>query len=420
MQRVCITPSPLRGMISPPPSKSAAHRAMICAALASGGSEVFCNAFSDDITATLGVLRALGTDISVSRDSVRFGERSRAADGAVLDCGESGSTLRFLIPVAAAIGGRFIFTGRGRLPQRPLGPYLTELPKHGVTLEGGGLPLTVSGQLKSGSYFLPGNISSQFITGLLLALPLLDGDSVITLTSPLESAGYVALTLGIMKRFGVAAEPFDGGWKIRGGQKYLADRIKVEGDWSQAAFWLCAGALGGPIDCAGLDPASFQGDKAVVSILRRFGAVSALTEDGARVHSGKLGGIEIDASQIPDIVPVLAATACFARGTTLIFNAARLRAKESDRLATTCAGLSALGAKIESGDDRLIINSSSMCGGRTESFGDHRIAMALSIAAAYCAGPSEIDGCECVAKSYPNFYDDFKMLGGHADVVNLG
>lgn len=420
MHQARITPAPLRGRVAPPPSKSAAHRAMICAALAGADSFVECSAFSDDILATLGVLRALGMRI----DDVPGGATVTGAvppvDGAVLDCGESGSTLRFLIPVAAALGGRFTFTGRGRLPQRPLGPYLTELPKHGLRLSGGGLPLTISGRLESGDYLLPGDVSSQFITGLLLALPMLEGDSVITLTTPLQSAGYVALTLGIMGRFGVNVESIAGGWRIKGGQKYRPCRFRVEGDWSQAAFWLCAGALGGPVKCVGLDPASLQGDKEIVPLLRRFGAIAALTENGSRVFAQPLAGVDIDASQIPDIVPVLAATACFAHGRTQIYNASRLRAKESDRLATVCVGLTALGATITAGEDRLIIDGGPMPGGHAQSFGDHRIAMALSVAAAYCDGPSRIDGCECVAKSYPNFFEDFNMLGGRADVVNMG
>jgi 3-phosphoshikimate 1-carboxyvinyltransferase len=422
VERVHIHPSPLHGAITPPPSKSAAHRAIICAALSNGVSELSPSLFSDDIDATTGVMRSLGATIENKGSLLTVnGSNTLKVNEAVLDCHESGSTLRFLIPVAATAHGRFTFTGTGRLPARPIGPYLDCLPQAGVKCEtSGGLPLTISGKLQSGVFSLPGNVSSQFITGLLLALPLLSGDSRIHLTSPLESAGYITLTTDMMQKFGVVVTETDNSYLIKGGQVYNANNFTVEGDWSQAAFWLAAGALGFPVTCEGLNAASRQGDMAIVGLLRRFGAIAAVSSDGVLSQSGNLHGIKIDASQIPDLVPILAAVACFATGRTVIKNAARLRIKESDRLHTITMGLRAFGARIEETDDGLVIDGCKLHGGKAVSAGDHRIVMALSIAAANCHGESVIDGCECVAKSYPDFFRDFNLLGGHADVIHVG
>jgi 3-phosphoshikimate 1-carboxyvinyltransferase len=269
-------------------------------------------------------------------------------------------------------------------------------------------------------FSLPGNVSSQFITGLLLALPRLTGDSRIMLSSPLESAGYIELTIDMMSRFGVHVTKSDGEYLIKGGQTYAAGDLQVEGDWSQAAFWLAAGALGGHVACERLNMASNQGDMAISDILHRFGAVIVRSGGRIEAQAGNLHGIEIDASQIPDLVPVLAAASCFASGRTVIKNAARLRIKESDRLHTTTLGLRALGAQINETENGLVIDGGRLRGGETQGAGDHRIVMALSIAAAFCEGTSVINGCECVSKSYPEFFRDFKLLGGIADVIDMG
>lgn len=422
MEQVIIHPAPLHGAVNPPPSKSAAHRAVICAALSQGVSRLTPVAHSDDIDATVGVMRGLGATIHADESGLTVdGTNTLHIESGVFDCHESGSTLRFLIPVAAVAGGRCTFTGSGRLPQRPLGPYLSCLPQNGVTCETlGGLPLTLSGKLQSGDFSLPGNVSSQFITGLLLALPMLGGDSRVLLTTPLESSGYIDLTTGMMARFGVSIEKTEEGYFVPGGQTYRPCDIAIEGDWSQAAFWLVAGALGGAVACKGLDPDTKQGDRFIVSLLRHFGATVAVSADNAQAHASSLHGIEIDASQIPDLVPVLAAAASFADGHTVIKNAARLRIKESDRLHTITVGLQSLGAKITETQDGLIIDGGRLSGGTADSAGDHRIAMALSVAAAYCTEKSVIGHCECIAKSYPAFFRDFNLLGGHADVIHMG
>ena len=408
MSSVNIFPSVLNGRISVPPSKSAAHRAVICSALANGKDIFSSDEFlSDDIKATISAVKSLKT---------YKGELMR------IDCKESGSTLRFLIPIAAAQGITAEFVGHGRLPCRPIGVYLDCLPNHGIECKTeGGLPLKIKGQLTPGKFILPGNVSSQFITGLLLALPLLNGDSEIILSSPLESAAYVDMTTEIMESFGVTVQKSKNGWYINGSQKYMQTDFKVERDWSQAAFFIAAGALGGNVKLLGLNKNSCQGDKAAEKLFRCFGAYVKWTNSVLSVSPNKLNGINIDASQIPDLVPILAATAAFCNGRTCIFNAGRLRIKESDRLSAIAEGLNRLGGKVKETNDGLIIDGiEKLHGGKVDGYNDHRIVMALSIAALNADGCVEITDAQSISKSYPNFFKDYNMLGGKADVVNLG
>ena len=417
-----ITPSRLGGAVNAPPSKSAAHRLTLCAALAHGTSRISPIAPTEDMHATIQAAAALGATLK-QRESTLLtqgvGGAAPAAD-ALLDCGESGSTLRFFIPVAATLGASAVFTGRGRLPKRPLTPLLDALSSHGVrcTAPYGDAILRIQGKLLPGAFTLPGNVSSQYITGLLLALPLLDGDSEIRLSSPLESVGYVNMTLEAMSCFGVSAHSTGSGWRVPGGQRYRSGDHTVEGDYSNAAPWLCAGAIAGPVTVKGLSPASRQGDRAVLELLRRFGARVEADAGAVTVSPGGLRGIDIDASQIPDLVPVLAAVAAVAAGTTLIHGAARLRIKESDRLQSTTTALRALGADVEERADSLVVTGRQrLRGGVSESFSDHRIAMALSVAALGCEGQVTITGAHCVAKSYPDFFKEFASLGGLVHVV---
>lgn len=423
MKNAVITRGTLHGTVTPPPSKSVAHRAILCAAMARGKSRIVPCISSEDMKATERAVSALGARLHSDGDTLFVdGETMFSAKKAEIDCGESGSTLRFAIPCAAAGGVGAIFTGQGRLPSRPLGIYRELLPSFGVKLESaGGLPLKISGKLQSGEFRLKGNVSSQFITGLLLALPLLDGDSAVIPTTKVESKNYIDITLSVMQEFGVTAEERDGGYFIRGGQRYLAREFSVEKDWSQAAPFLVSGALAGRVSVTGLDNASRQGDRAVVEILKRFGAFIEETAAGVTVTASQLHGIDIDASQIPDLVPALAAAACGAKGRTLIYNAARLRLKESDRLSSTAAALGALGADIRETEDGLVIEGGKpLQGGRAPGFNDHRIVMAVAAVSALCEGPVEIEGCDCVDKSYPAFFADFIKAGGAADVVNMG
>lgn len=383
---VTITPGLLRGAITPPPSKSQAHRLLIAAALADGESRIEHLADSQDIQATrrcMAALKAPGEDLPV------------------LDCGESGSTLRFLIPVALALRGGGRFTGRGRLMERPQKPYFDLFDEKGIAYRQEDGVLTVQGRLTPGTFALPGDVSSQFVTGLLYALPLLEGDSRITLTTPLESRGYVDMTLEALERFGIRAECPDGRTlRVPGGQTYRPCRAAVESDYSQAAFYYAANGLGGQVEILGLNPRSAQGDRCIVPYHMQLCGP---------------GEAELDVSQCPDLVPPLAAHAALRQGITRIVNAARLRIKESDRLTAVTQVLTALGADVVEGADRLTITGQpeGLAGGVTvDSHNDHRIAMMLAVAATRAEGTVTIRGAESVAKSYPDFWEVYESLGG--------
>ena len=431
MSAVTLQPGRLCGAVEAPPSKSAAHRAILCAALAAlcgpGGAESVLSpvSLSQDIEATIGAARALGVRIAVEGDRCTVSGGALPQGEAQIDCGESGSTLRFLIPVAAALGVPAAFTGRGRLPERPIGIYTDLLPRHGVSCRtAGGLPFSISGRLQPGVFELPGNVSSQFITGLLLALPLLPQASEIVLTTPLESAAYVEMTVQALAAFGVHVERTARGWHVPGGQRFCPGAHRVEGDWSQASFFLAAGALGGDVRVHGLRRDSLQGDKAIEPLLAQGGARLSWEADGAlRCRAGEWRGIQIDASQIPDLVPVLAAAFALAEGETRIAHAERLRLKESDRLAAMAAGLQALGARVRETADGLVLSGvPQLAGGKADGANDHRVVMALAVAALRAAGPCTVTGAESIRKSYPDFFRDYKMLGGIADagVIRLG
>lgn len=400
---VKITPSPLSGKITVPPSKSISHRALICAALADGKSEITNLLDCADTRATIDILRAFGAQITQSKDkTVVEGIKTPSAE-AIADCCESGSTLRFLIPVAAALGCSTEFIGKGKLPQRPITPYFTELGKNGITFERDAMPYKISGRLKAGDYSLAGNISSQFISGLLFALPLLDGDSRIILTSAPESKPYVDITIAELKKFGVEIAETEYGWHVAGNQRYKPFNTAIEADMSQAAFFVVANALGSKIEIEGLNPDSLQGDRAILDIVKKANG----------------NAFEVDASQIPDLVPILAVLAALSKGTSKITNCARLRIKECDRLAAITEELNKLGAKVTELPDSLVINGvSEFHGGICDSHNDHRIPMSLAIAATRGSLPVTINGAECVGKSYPTFFEDYVSIGGKADVIN--
>ena len=420
MSDIKIFPSLLRGAVTVPPSKSDVHRAIICAALARGKSVISPVAFSQDILATLDCIKAFGAEVTVDEHSVTVdGTHTFEKDSAELFCRESGSTLRFMIPVAAAGGVAARFTGAGRLPQRPLGVYEKLLPAHGVPCKTqGGLPFETSGRLTPGVFELPGDISSQFVTGLLFVLPLLCGDSEIRLTSPLQSKGYVDMTLDVMRRFGVSVEIMENGYFVKGSQRYAPCRYETEGDWSQAAFFLVGAALGGDVTVKGLRLDSRQGDKEITTILKRFGASVEQTADGVRCVGGKLNAIEIDASQIPDLVPVLSVCAAFANGETRIYGAERVRLKESDRLAAMKNALSECGADIEETPDGLLIRGKdSIPGGGCDGCNDHRVVMSMAIAALRSDSNVTVSDRESITKSYDAFFEDYCSLGGITEKI---
>ena len=414
----------LSGTLRAVTSKSDAHRCLICAALCDEPTDIAISELNRDIEATFDCLSALGASITqISKEIWRVGPAAKDLKLALLNCQESGSTLRFLLPVAAALCQSAEFKGTGRLPQRPISPLREALKANGVRFTGVHLPLTIHGRMTPGRFTLPGDISSQYITGLLMALPLLDGDSEIILTTPLESAGYVNMTLRTLALYNITVTtlPDGAGYQINGRQKYRSPKfIKPEGDWSNAAFWMAAGAIKAPITVEGLDPQSAQGDREIVALLEQFGAKTQQEDGRISVSPAPLKGVTIDAAAIPDLVPILAVVACAANGTTRITNASRLRIKESDRLKTVAESLNALGGKVTELSDGLIIEGTGhLCGGEISSHNDHRIAMAMSIAAVLCRNPVIIRDAMAVEKSYPKFYEDYKCLGGNADVIEL-
>ena len=386
---VTMTPARLAGTVTPPASKSQAHRAVLALALSEGRGALPNLSPSQDIRATQDCVAALRTGRPAGEDGLP-----------VLDCGESGSTLRFLIPVALALRGGGHFTGRGRLMERPQGPYFDIFDAKGISYEQRDGVLTVRGTLPAGEYRLPGNVSSQFVTGLLYALPLLDGDSEIVLTTPLESRDYVAMTLDVLEQFGVRVEnQHYERFRVPGRQRFRARDFSIEADWSQAAFWYAAHLLGSNVKIEGLNAFSVQGDMVIAAHYARL---------------SRLGDVTIDVSQCPDLVPPLAAMAAVREGATGLTNAARLRIKESDRLATVTEVLNTMGAAVEEFPDSLTIHGKPcLSGGVTvDSHNDHRIAMMAAIAATRCERPVTITGAECVAKSYPTFWVDYEKLGG--------
>ncbi len=405
---VTITPGALSGAITPPPSKSQAHRVLIAAALADGESHIRGLAHSQDIDATRRCLAELGAEFEETGEGLLVRGIGASAMSPLarmahphLDCGESGSTLRFLIPVALAVRGGGVFTGRGRLMERPLTPYFDLFDRMGIAYELKDGVLTVQGLLEPGEYKLPGNVSSQFFTGLLFALPLLDGPSAIIPTTDLESEGYIAMTCQVLERFGIvtaATMSLPPQYHLAGGSVYTPQDVTVEGDWSQAGFWYAARALGFDVTPTGLDPESLQGDRVIAEQFQ------ILTGPGA---------VDIDVSQCPDLVPPLAAMAALRPGRTVLSNAGRLRMKESDRLTAVAATLNALGAKVTEGPESLSFQGvEALTGGTVDSFGDHRIAMMAAVAAARSKAPVTVTNAQAVEKSYPDFWRDYEQLGG--------
>ena len=404
-------PKPLSGRVAAIPAKAEAHRALIAAALADRPTLVRnLSNLSNDIRATLEALCALGASFETMEDGILMRPIVDVPQTATVDCGESGSTLRFLVPVISALthGNRTVrVTGGGRLPERPMEDLLCVLRAHGAVIDGDRVPLNITGELTAGIYELPGNVSSQYVTGLMFALPLLHGDSEIRLTTPLESTGYVEMTKRTLSMFGVQAEGV-----VKGGQVYRSPgEIMVGGDWSNAAMWLAAGALGGPVTVTGLDLESAQGDKAILDILRRFGATVEVHQNAVTVSGGKLKEIELDMRDIPDLLPVLSIVAAVADGETRFVNAGRLRLKESDRLATVAALLTALGGEVEDGPDWLAVKGGSrLKGGCCEVANDHRLVMAAVLASAISETPVEFEGFQAINKSYPTFMEDYRKL----------
>ncbi|WBW99350.1 3-phosphoshikimate 1-carboxyvinyltransferase [Oceanirhabdus sp. W0125-5] len=428
MNALKIENKKLNGEILVPPSKSDAHRAIICASLSKEKSEIYNVDISKDILSTIEGMRKLGAEINILEDNkynkLEITGFKNSYENSEITCRESGSTLRFLIPLAIVINNGGTFTGEGKLIERPLGVYYEIFHKIGIKYENrdGMLPLNLKGNLIAGEYSLRGDVSSQFITGLMFALPLIEGDSVIKVTTELQSKGYVDLTIKVLKEFGV--EVINREYRefiIKGNQKYLGRKYFVEGDYSQSAFWIAGGILGKKIRIKSLNKDSVQGDKIIKEIVEEMKGNIKNIEEDLIVEESETRGTTIDVSECPDLAPILTVLGAVSKGTTRIINGERLRMKESDRLTSITTELKKLGANIEEGYDNLTIEGvKSLNGGVVDSWNDHRIAMALAIASAKCKEPIILTGWKSVEKSYPKFWEDYGELGGTAYEWKLG
>ena len=411
-----ILPGMRFGDVRIPSSKSIMHRLLICAALGQKKMTIRYDGLSRDIRATADCLNALGADIRAGEKELRITPiaKQKQTEKAFLPAGESGSTLRFLIPLAGALGRQADFHMEGRLSERPLAPFDQLLREHGMSLRREGQILHCEGQLDGGMFRLPGNISSQYFSGLLMALPILSGESRLQTEGEMESAAYVRLTEEVLHMADVRfVRENKSTWTISGCQTpHLPQTVRAEGDWSNAAFFLCAAALSETgIRVSGLNPSSVQGDRQILQILREFGAEIMTDQDCISVRQGTRCPLSIDAMAIPDLVPVLAILSCGAEGTSRITGASRLRWKESDRLKATTALIHSLGGEAEELPDGIIVHGNGrLSGGKIDAFNDHRVAMSAAVAAVLCSEPVIVPKAECVEKSYPAFWRDFEKL----------
>lgn len=417
--KVRIRPGGLGGVVGAIPSKSDVHRLLICSVLADEPTHLRFESSSQDIDTTASCLRAMGAEITPEEGGLCIQPLAHPAEAPAIDCGESGSTLRFLLPLASVLCGKATFTGRGRLPRRPIVDLIRAMSGRGVTFSARELPFSLEGELTPGVFRLPGDVSSQYISALLMTLPYLQDDSVIILTSPLESESYIEITRQALARFAVRTEPFSGQrMLVKGSQHFHSPGTIVPGgDWSNAAFFLAAGALGSEVQVRGLERTSAQGDRKMLDLLERFGAQVFADDHSVRVRPAKLEGCRIDMSDMPDLLPVLAVVASAAGGRTQLVHAARLRLKESDRLSATAAMIRDLGGTVREYPDGLVIDGGGLHGGTVDVRGDHRMVMAAAIAAGICTTDVVMDGAEAVEKSYPSFFDDYRSLGGRVDVL---
>lgn len=415
---VKVNSNTLAGTIPAIPSKSYAHRMLICAAFSRRPCRIRCTSASEDILATIRCLNAMGASIVYENGMLQVTpvDREHLPEYAEMDCGESGSTLRFLLPVACALGLQGAFIMHGRLSQRPLSPLYEELCTHGASLSPQGeQPFRVGGRLTDPEFSIAANVSSQFISGLLFALPLMGGGRI-RMTGEVQSGSYLDITVECLRLAGIDVQQEDNIFTVQGTYAMPEESV-VQGDWSNAAFWLCAGALSdGAVTVTGLKPDSAQGDRKIMDVLRRFGAEVSVSQDSVTVSANALSGIVLDASDIPDLVPVISAVAAKAEGETRIEHAERLRIKESDRIQSVCALLKAFGADHVEMDDGIRIRGGRPLHGATvSSCNDHRIAMTAAVMTLLTDSAIIIEQAESVNKSYPSFYEDFRTLGGEEE-----
>ncbi|MBP5405382.1 MAG: 3-phosphoshikimate 1-carboxyvinyltransferase [Clostridia bacterium] len=399
----------MKGRVAAAPSKSYAHRLLIAAAL-SGGSLSFGD--SDDAYRTAKGLEALGFEAAFEGDRVRYGAFHPSAEEKIVRVGESGSTLRFLLPLAAALGVSATFLREGRLAERPMGALTETLLAHGAASDGG----KTRGALTAGRYEIDATVSSQYVTGLLMALPLLEGDSEIVLKGRMVSAPYVEITLDVLGKAGIEIHRTAEGFFVAGGQKYHLTESRVPGDFSGAAFYLVAGALGEGVEVTGLDLTSAQGDKAVLDALRAAGAEVSSQGEAVKVKGGALRAFRLNLENIPDLAPILSVLAAFAKGESVFEKVGRLRDKESDRLFAIRDMLGRAGIETKEEGDALFIRGGKPRGGVFESFSDHRMCMSAAVLASFAEGESRVKEVECVRKSYPSFWEDLKKVGGRYEM----
>ncbi|MGM9969685.1 MAG: 3-phosphoshikimate 1-carboxyvinyltransferase [Anaeroplasma sp.] len=416
MMKVIIKPTKLHGDVIIPPSKSLSHRAIIAAALADGKSIISNVLYSKDIIATINAMRACGAKITEYSNYLEIVGSKVIRANNMIDANESGSTIRFMIPIALVDDSPITFIGHNHLVNRPLDAYFEIFEAQNIDYERGEsyLPLTVKSGLKPGVFNIRGDISSQFITGLLYALPLLNGDSIINITTDLESKGYVDLTIDMLNRFGIEIINNDyKSFNVRGNQHYKACDYTIEGDYSQSAFFLVADCLGADINLLAMNIDSHQGDKKILADLNDFGANSSFTNDTLKVVNYDLKPAIIDFSQSPDLGPALTVLASLIEGKSEFINAARLRIKECDRITCMREELVKLGANIIEKEDGMVINGvKELTGGIVDSHNDHRVAMSLAMASLRATSDITIMNAECVSKSYPHFWNVFESLGG--------
>ncbi len=410
---VTVSGQTLSGKTAIISSKSVVHRLLMCAALCETPTVIEGVTYSEDIEATIACLRAGLADIVCEGDRVTVRPRKDRDPNALLDCGESGSTLRFLLPIMAACGGAR-FTGRGRLSQRPLTPIYPVLEAHGCRLSAEGeFPLSVTGRLQGEIFEINGSLSSQFVSGLLMAAPLLRHTCRIRVTGEMASYPYIALTIEALAKFGVTVTEEDATFTVSGSYT-SAGMLPAEGDWSNAAFWLTGAALSGSEDfeLSGLSAESRQGDRAITALLEQAGYTVSHTDHTWRVSGGEnRQPLRVDAEAIPDLVPIVAVLASALPGQTVIYHAERLIHKESNRLQSVHELLTALGGEATVTEDGLLINGGTLRGGTVQGYNDHRIVMSAAIAALICKEPVTIVGAEAVNKSYPTFFEELEKRG---------
>jgi len=412
---ITLFPTSFDGEVKAPPSKSLSHRAIICAGLSKGTSRLSNIVYSDDIIATMNAMEQLGVEFHKRNNSLHVrGLKHFRLSNDLVDCNESGSTIRFLIPLFSLTNKLIRFTGKKSLLARPQSIYEDIYKSDGNTFELKNDILLVKGSIKPRNYLIDGGVSSQFISGLLFALPLLNDDSTITIQGNLESKSYIDLTISTLKTFGISILETSDGYFIKGNQEYASTNYYIEGDYSQGAFHLVGGVIGGRIKVEDLDHESQQGDKAIVDTIQAMGGRVVFMENGYTTEKTQTHSSIIDIEDCPDIGPIIALLASVSKGTTHIINAHRLRIKESDRIKSTVETLKSLGANITSKNDEIIVTGRNMLeGGVTvDSYNDHRIAMMVSIASSRCNKEVILTGASAVNKSYPHFFEDFKAIGG--------